>query len=311
MSLRIAVMGSGGIGGYFGGRLAAAGEDVHFIARGAHLAAMQADGLQLRSPLGDARIDPVQASDDPATIGPVDVVMFCVKLYDVEDAAALCQPLIGPDTAVISFLNGIDSEERMRPLLGPRHVVGGVAHIPSTIAAPGVIEHKAPLAALQFGEDDGRESDRLSAFHAACEGAGIQASLVPDIEVAIWSKFVLLAAFAAVCCLTRQPAGVIAADDAVAELYRAAVEEIVAVARARGIALPADAVERAAQALDNFPPAVKPSMLVDLEGGRRIEIEGLSGAVVRGGRALGVDTPVHRVAYAALKPYRDGPPTVA
>jgi len=308
MALRIAVMGSGGIGGYFGGRLAQAGEDVSFIARGAHLAAVREHGLRIVSPLGDALIAPVRATDDPATIGPVDVVMFCVKLYDVEQAAALCRPLLGPDTAVISFLNGIDSEQRMRPILGPEHVVGGVAHIPSNISAPGVIEHKAELAALQFGEDDGRDSPRLAAFLAACQRADIQASLVPEIAVAIWSKFVLLAAFATVCCLTRQPAEAIRGDEDVAGLFREAVAEIVAVARAKGIALPADAAERTLQAMENFPPTVRPSMLVDLDRGRRIELEGLSGAVVRAGREAGVDTPVHRIAYAALKPYLNGAP---
>ncbi|HZD26509.1 MAG TPA: 2-dehydropantoate 2-reductase, partial [Alphaproteobacteria bacterium] len=218
MALKIAVMGAGGIGGYYGGRLAAAGEDVAFIARGAHLQAMQRDGLKIISPLGDAHIQPVTASDDPAGIGPVDIVMFCVKLYDVEQAAELCRPLVGPDTAVISFLNGIDSEDRMKPILGAGHVVGGVAHIPSNIREPGVIEHKARLAALQFGEDDGAESPRLKAFLAVCRNAGIDARIAPDIRAAIWNKFVMLASFAAVCGLTRQPAGPIKHDPDVAAL---------------------------------------------------------------------------------------------
>jgi 2-dehydropantoate 2-reductase len=308
MGQRIAVMGSGGVGGYYGGRLAAAGEDVTFIARGAHLEAMRRHGLRIVSPLGDAHIDPVKASDDPAGIGPVDIVMFCVKLYDVETAAERCRPLIGPDTAVISFLNGIDSEDRMRPILGEGHVVAGVAHIPANIAEPGVIQHNGKFAALQFGEMDGSTSPRLSAFLDACKGAGIQASLVDDIQAAVWAKFTMLASFAAVACLARQPAAVIKADADITALFRGAVDEIVALAKAKGVNLPADQAEKTMQAFAGFPDGMKPSMLFDLENGRRIELEGLSGAVVRLGQQLGIDTPVHRVAYGALKPYVSGPP---
>lgn len=308
MAIRIAVMGAGGIGGYFGGRLAAAGEDVSFIARGAHLQAMQANGLQIVSPFGDALVRPVKAGDDPAAIGPVDIVMFCVKLYDTETAAAACKPLIGPDTAVISFLNGIDSEDRLRPIVGADHIVGGVAQIPSIIREPGVIEHKDRFAALQFGEMDGRRSPRLEAFLAACRRAGVAAELVDDIEAAIWAKFIMLASFAAVCCLTRQPARLLKSDPDIADLYRRAVAEISALAASKGVRLPADIAARTFAARDMFGDAVKPSMLGDLERGRRIELDGLSGAVVRLGRELGIDTPVHRVAYAALKPYIDGTP---
>ena len=308
MGQRIAVMGAGGVGGYFGGRLAAAGEDVTFIARGAHLRAMREHGLRLASPLGDAHISPVQATDDPATVGPADIVMFCVKLYDVEAAAELCRPLVGPDTAVISFLNGIDSEDRMRPILGDTNVVAGVAHIPANIGAPGVIQHNGKFAALQFGEPDGSSSARLTTFLNACKSADIQASLVDDIDSAVWAKFTMLAAFAAVACLTRQPAATIKADADITALFRSAVEEIVTLAGAVGVRLPADQTEKVMTAMAGFPDGMKPSMLFDLEGGRRIELEGLSGAVVRLGRQHGVETPVHRVAYAALKPFVAGAP---
>ena len=305
--MKIAVMGSGGIGGYFGGRLAAAGEDVTFIARGAHLAAMQKDGLRIISPLGDAHITAVKATDDPVSIGPVDIVMFCVKLYGVEQAAALCKPLIGPDTAVISFLNGVDSEARLEAVLGPDTVVGGVARIPSNISAPGVIQHMGPFAELDFGELDGRDSPRLNAFHKACGDAGIQSYLVDDIEVAIWLKLAILAPFADVCCLTRQPGRIMIEDPHVQEIAFAAMREVIAVAEAKGVPLPPDALQSRMDMMNGFANA-KPSMLHDLEAGKRIELDGLQGAVVAMGRELGVPTPVHQVVYAALKPYVNGPP---
>ena len=307
MSLKIAVMGAGGIGGYYGGRLAAAGADVTFIARGAHLAAMQKGGLRIISPLGDAHVPIVKATDDPGSIGPVDIVMFCVKLYDVDEASELCRPLIGPDTAVISFLNGIDSEARMRAILGDDAVVGGVAQIPSNIREPGVIEHKAQFAVLEFGELDGRDSPRLRAFHDACTEAGIQSFLVNNIEAAIWLKFAILVPFATVCCLTRLPGKIMIEEPAVQEVAVMAMREILALAEAKGVPLPPDALQSRMDMMNNFANA-KPSMLVDLDAGKRIELEGLHGAVVRMAAELKVPVPVHQVAYAALKPYVNGPP---
>ncbi|MDP6873529.1 MAG: 2-dehydropantoate 2-reductase [Alphaproteobacteria bacterium] len=305
--MKIAVMGSGGIGGYFGGRLATSGEDVTFIARRAHLEAMQKDGLRIVSPLGDAHIAPVKATDDPGSIGPVDIVMFCVKLYDVEEAAELCKPLIGPDTAVISFLNGVDSEARLQAVLGAEAVVGGVARIPSNISQPGVIEHMAPFAELEFGELDGRDNGRLNTFHEACGRAGIESDLVDNIEVAIWLKLAILSPFASVCTMTRLPGRIMVEDPDVRDVALAAMREVIAVATAKGIPLPADALESRKEMMSGFINA-KPSMLHDLEAGKRIELEGLQGAVVRMGGELGVPTPVHQVVYAALKPYLNGPP---
>ena len=307
MSLKIAVMGAGGIGGYYGGRLAASGADVTFIARGAHLAAMRKDGLRIISPLGDVHIPSVNATDDPGAIGPVDIVMFCVKLYDVDEASELCKPLIGPDTAVISFLNGIDSEARMQAILGDGAVVGGVAQIPSNISEPGVIEHKAQFAVLEFGELDGRDSPRLTRFHDACTEAGIQSYLVHNIEAAIWLKFAILVPFATACCLTRLPGRILIEEPAVQDLAFTAIREIIALAEAKGVPLPPDALQSRMDMLNNFANA-RPSMLVDLDAGKRIELEGLQGAVVRMAAELGVPTPVHQVAYAALEPYLNGPP---
>ena len=305
--MKIAVMGSGGIGGYYGGRLAGAGADVSFIARGTHLAAMRGNGLKVISPLGDFHIPHVSATYDPATIGTVDIVMFCVKLYDVEETCELIKPLIGQDTAVISFLNGIDSEDRMRVILGDRAVVGGTAQIPSNIIEPGVIEHKASLAALEFGELDGRDSKRLQDFYKVCTDAGIQTFLVENIETHIWLKFAILVPFATACCLTRLPGKILIEEPVVQEIAVGAMKEVIALAQAKGVQLPPDALESRMALLGNFSNAM-PSMLVDLLAGKRIELEGLQGAVVRLAKELGVQVPVHQVAYAALKPYVNGPP---
>ncbi len=305
--MKIAVMGSGGIGGYYGGRLADARANVSFIARGTHLAAMRENGLKVISPLGDFHLPHVTATDDPATIGTADIVMFCVKLYDVEETCELIKPLIGQNTAVISFLNGIDSEDRMRVILGDRAVVGGTAQIPSNIAEPGVIEHKASLAALEFGELDGRDSKRLQDFYKICTDAGIQTFLVENIETHIWLKFAILVPFATACCLTRLPGKILIEEPVVQEIAVGAMKEVIALAQAKGVQLPPDALESRMALLSNFSNAM-PSMLVDLLAGKRIELEGLQGAVVRMGKELGVSVPVHQVAYAALKPYVNGPP---
>ena len=305
--MKIAVMGSGGIGGYYGGRLANANADVSFIARGAHLQAMRENGLKVISPLGNFHLAHVVATDDPATIGTVDIVMFCVKLYDVEEACKLIKPLIGKDTAVISFLNGIDSEERMQAILGDRAVVGGTAQIPSNIIKPGVIEHKATLAALEFGELDGSISKRLEHFYKLCTDASIQSFLVDNIETQIWLKFAILVPFATACCLTRLPGKILIEEPVVQEIAVGAMKEVIALAKARGVQLPPDALESRMALLGNFSNAM-PSMLVDLLAGNRIELEGLQGAVVRMAKELKVSVPVHQVAYAALKPYVNGPP---
>jgi 2-dehydropantoate 2-reductase len=306
MPLKIAVLGSGGIGGYFGGRLAAAGEDVTFIARGAHLEAMRANGLAIESPLGDARIDAVKATDDPKEIGPADVVMFCVKLYDVESAAQTCRPLVGPNTVVITFQNGVDTPERVAGVLGKDHVAGGVARIPSNIKAPGVIAHVGKFASLEFAELDGRESPRLRAFADACASAGIDAKLVDSIERALWDKFAMLATFAGVACVTRQPAGVINGDADLRQLFADTLDELLAVAKARGVEMSPGIREDVLKIFGGFPG--KPSMLHDLERGKALELDGLTGTIVRLGAELGVPTPVNRTIYAALKPFRDGAP---
>ncbi len=306
--MKIAVMGAGGVGGYFGGRLAADGNDVTFIARGAHLDAMRTSGLRIRSPAGDATVYPANATSDPAQIGPVDVVLFATKLYDVKSAGGACKALIGPETAVISLLNGIDSEDTLAEILGAAHVAGGVAYIGACIAAPGVIEHTTKTAALHCGELDGRSSPRLERFVELARAAGIDARLSSDIRHDIWSKFVFLSSFSAVTALTRLPIGPIRDVPEAWSLMGSALDEAIAVARANGIDLAAGEKGRALRLIENLPPGTKASMVVDLERGNRLELDWLSGAVCRLGRQLGVDTAVHRVAGAALKPYVNGTP---
>jgi len=304
--MKIAVMGSGGVGGYFGARLAAAGNDVTFIARGAHLDAMKKRGLHLLSPHGDIHVHPLEASDNPATVGPVDIVLFATKLYDTESAGTLCKPFIGDDTAVISLLNGVDSEEQLIGILGKEHVVGGVARISAEIAEPGIIQHHSNFASIEFGELDGRRSHRLQEFHSAAEKSQIDAQLSDDIHAAIWLKFILLASFSAITTLTRLPAGLIREHAETTALMDAAAHEVAAVARARGVQLTESSIENVIGMLHRLPDAMKSSMLMDLERGNRLELEWLSGAVCRLGREAGVDTPVHRFVLAALLPFAAG-----
>ena len=304
--MKLAVMGAGGVGGYFGGRLAKAGFDVTFIARGAHLAAIRQNGLKVLSGYGDFQVSPAKATADPGEIGPVDIVLFAVKLYDTESAGELCRPLLGADTAVVSLQNGIDSEARLLPILGERHVCGGVAYIPAEIVEPGVVRQRGKMAKVDFGELDGTLSPRLRALLEACEKTGFAAELCPDIERRIWSKFIVLAPFAAACCLTRLQARPLMADPDTRRLLEDGVREAIAVARAKLIDLPADSFERTMRFFEGQPEGSQASMLTDLDRGNRLELEWLSGNIVRLGRELGVPTPVHEVACVALRPFAGG-----
>jgi 2-dehydropantoate 2-reductase len=306
--MRIAVVGAGGVGGAFGAALAKAGSDVTFLARGAHLAAMLKHGLRVLSPRGDLHLNPVQATDDPARIGRVDVVVFCVKLWDVERAADAIRPLVAGETAVIPLQNGIDASERLIPILGKDAVMGGVAQISATIADPGVIRQTGTFMRLVFGELDGRPSQRGAAFAALCQSAGFDALNSSQIIVALWEKFVLLATNSSVAALTRLPFGKLRSDPEVFALFEKGVAETAAVGRARGVALPADLEARLLESTRNFPPEMMPSMAVDLLRGNRLELPWLAGKVVALGRELAVPTPTFDVMYAALKPYAQGAP---
>jgi len=306
--MRIAVIGAGGVGGAFGAALAKGGADVTFLARGAHLKAMRENGLKVLGPRGDIHLQPTKATDDPAAIGPVDLVLFCVKLWDVESAGAAIKPLVGPNTAVIPLQNGIYASERLIPILGKAAVMGGVAQISATIAEPGVIRQTGTFMRLVFGELDGRPSTRGAAFHAACQAAGFESTNSNEIVVALWEKFVLLATNSSVVSLTRLPFGKLRDDPEVFSLFEKAIPEVAAVGRARGVKLAPDLEERLLKATRNFPPEMMPSMTVDLLRGNKLELPWLCGKVVSLGRELNVPTPTYDVMYAALKPYANGKP---
>ena len=303
--MRIAVFGAGGVGGYYGARLASAGVDVHFIARGAHLEAIRTSGLSIKSANGDLHIHPARVTDDPAAIGPVDLVLVAVKLYDTDPEDI--RPLVGPETAVVSFQNGVMAAETLAAVLGPEHVIGGMTQIISVIVAPGVIAHGGTMARLVFGELDDRRTPRVEAFHAACAGAGIDAEISADIQADIWSKFVFLAPLSGITALMRLPIGPIRADPRTRALYRRATEEVFAVARAKGIRLADDQVDRHMELVDGLPEDMGSSMLHDLTQGRRLELPWLSGAVVSLGRELGQPTPTHDFIETVLKLHADGP----
>jgi 2-dehydropantoate 2-reductase len=304
--MRVAVIGAGGVGGAFGAALAQAGADVTFVARGAHLAAMRDKGLRVEGGRGETVVSPARATDDPATIGPVDFVLFCVKLWDVENAGAAIKPLIGPTTAVIPLQNGVDAAERLIPILGAPAMMGGVAQISATIAEPGVIRQVGTFMRLIFGELEGGKSARGEAFLALCQKAGFDATHSDQIMTELWMKFILLATNAALTAATRTPLGVLRDDPDIAPLFARASAEVAAVGRARGVKLPEDAVERVVGFTRTSPPTMMASMAHDLIRGNRIELPWLSGKVVALGRELGVPTPVHEVLYAVLKPFVNG-----
>ena len=307
--MKIAVMGAGAIGGYFGGRLAKAGFDVSFIAQSAHLDAIRENGLKVLSPLGDFTIHPATVTDDPAEVGPVDVILFMVKNYDTLQAAEQIRPLVGSDTAIIPFQNGVEARAMLSNVLGARHVLGGVAFIPASIQEPGVIKHNAELAKLVFGEFDKQITPRALSFLDALEKAGVTGEIPADISMVLWSKLMFLTSMSAINCITRQPVGLVQSDGETIALYMDAMREVAAVAAAHGVSLGEEAIANNMALAKSFPPNNKTSMFQDLEAGRRLEIDYLSGAVVRLGREKGIETPIHRTAWVAIKPWINGPPT--
>jgi 2-dehydropantoate 2-reductase len=303
---RIAIMGTGGVGGYFGAKLATAGYPVTFIARGAHLAAIQEKGLQILSSKGNLLVTHANITNDPAAVGPIDYVFFCVKLYDTESAGNAIRPMIGPKTGVISLQNGVDSEDRLIPILGREHVMGGAAYIAAAIEAPGIIRQKGLFTRMVFGELDGGRSPRAKALLAACLAADIDAVLETDIDRVVWTKFVLLSAFSGIASIARAPIGILRSDTDSMRLLTDAMHETAAVGRACGVALDANVVEKHLAQIPKLDQGMKPSLLHDLEHGARLEIASLSGTVARLGIEMGVDTPIHRTIYAALKHLEGG-----
>ncbi len=304
--MRIAVMAAGGVGGYFGARLAQAGHDVAFIARGRHLAAIRERGLTVRSAGGDIHLTTVQASDDPKSLGAFDLVLFAVKLWDTEAAAAASLPLVARGGMVIPFQNGVESIERVGAVIGAAQVLGGAAYIAATIAEPGVILHTGQMARLRFGPVLSAQEAPARRFLQACTDAGIDAELVADVHRVLWEKFVFLSAFSGVTSAARQPIGAIRSDPDLRAVFEAAMAEAWAVGRARGIGLAEDLVAQQMQLADGLPAEMKSSMLNDLVAGNRLEAPWLSGAVARMAKEAVQAAPVSATLFATVKPYCDG-----
>jgi 2-dehydropantoate 2-reductase len=304
--MRIAAMAAGAVGGYFGGRLAAAGHDVSFIARGAQLEAIRKDGLKIESPLGNLHLDKARATADPKEVGPVDVVLFAVKLWDTEIAAELAKPMVGPQTRVITFQNGVDSVERMAPILGADKVVGGSAYIASVIGAPGVISHTSQFAKMVCGRIDGKPDAQLAAFTAAAKEAGIDIAQSDNINQERWEKFIFLVGLSGATGAMRSPLGAILADPDTRAFFQSLMAEVIALAQAKGVTLRPDFLQSRMKFADTAPPGMKASLLHDLERGNRIELDWLAGKVVALGRELGVPTPANDAVYAVLKLHRMG-----
>jgi 2-dehydropantoate 2-reductase len=306
--MRIAVMGSGGTGGYFGGLLARAGEEVTFIARGAHLEALRLRGLTVKSRLAGEFTLPVRATDAPNEVGPVDLILFCVKTYDTDAAAESIRPLIGTDTMLLSLQNGVGNAERIAQIAGHDSRLGAIAYVVSAIESPGVIAQTAGPGKIIVGELGGGTSARTEQLHGVLQRAEIAADVHPDVRVAIWQKFLFICAFSGVTALTRVPIGPILTDQETHALFRGTLEEAEAVARAGGIELPKDSVEQALATAAAVEPWGRSSMYHDLAHGRRLELEALNGEVVRRGREYDIQTPLNFALYAALKPYINGAP---
>ena len=308
--MRIAIVAPGGVGGYFGGLLAKAGEDVVALARGAHLAAIQANGLRVEGPRGDdtARIT---ASDDATRLGTADIVLFAVKLFQLEAAVQAAAPLFGPRTLGISLLNGVDGAARARRVLPDATVLDGVAWVSAVIAAPGHIRYVSPMSSMIFGAPQDAAARAMAAdFATRCKAAGFGAEMTDNVQVALWDKMVGLSTNAAITSASRLPAGPLYVDADVVAVAEALVAEGVAVARASGVALPENTVATWVQRYKGFPPNMYASMYFDIAKGGPIEVDGLSGHIVREGRRLGVPTPHHAALYAVLKPHAGGTPAM-
>jgi 2-dehydropantoate 2-reductase len=308
--MKIVVMGSGGVGGYFGARLAAAGHDVTFVARGAHLEAMRNKGLRLDSEIGNLRLDPVQVVASAAECASADAVIFAVKMRDTETAAESLRPLTANGAAVFTFQNGVESAERVGRIVGAANVVPGVARIGSHISQPGVIKQIGTFARLEFAEADGKPSDRTTAFYKACTAAGLDAVMPKNIEREIWMKFAMLAPLAGLTALTRGPIGPVRNNPQSRALLQAAVEETVAVGAALNTGLSPPDADVVMKLIDSFPKQMMASMAHDLLAGKPIEVDGLSGAVARLGGRCGVPAPTHTFITQALAPFANGKPQI-
>lgn len=304
--MKVAVMGAGGVGAYFGAKLAAAGNDVTFIARGAHLDALRTSGLSVLSGLGDVTLPTVSATDDPRDVGVVDFVFLAVKLWDTESAARSILPMLGPESSIVSFQNGVQKDDVLRSIAPPEAVIGGLCYIAASITKPGVIQHVGTMQKLVFGEFSGASTERITALYDACTTAGIDAEISDGIERATWEKYVFLVGLSACTAATRQPIGVVRANALTRQLLVDTMREAVMVGRARGVELDKEYAEKRLLFIDGLPPGMRASMAVDLERGNRLELPWLSGGVVTLGKQCGVPTPTNEIITAILSPYVDG-----
>ncbi len=305
--MRIAAMAAGAVGGYFGGRMAAAGHDVFFIARGANLAAIKSNGLKIESVHGDVHLPKVNVTDDPRSVGPVDIVLFAVKLWDTETAAEAARPLVGPNTRVITLQNGIDSVERVAPILGAEQTVGGAAYIATVIYAPGVIKHTSNFARMRFGRTDKRPDATLQAFADAGKAAKLDTDISPDIAVELWEKFIFLTAMSGSTTALRSPIGPIREDPELRGFFRQLMAEAFAIGKAKGVALdPGYLDSRMDFLMNKVESGMVASMAHDLERGNRIEVDWLSGKVRELGRQYKIQTPASDTVYTVLKLHRMG-----
>ena len=304
--MRIAVMATGALGAYFGGRLAEAGHEVHFIARGAHGDAIARDGLKVESPLGNMLIKPANVTDDPKRVGAVDVVLFAVKLWDTEKAGELSKPFVNKDTRVLSMLNGIDSVDRLTPIFGDV-VCGAPTQISAVISGPGVVSHKSTFAKFSCGFLDGRDDARLKSLVDEMRRAKIDAEFSTDIRRSLWQKFVFLVGISGATASTRSTMGPILADPDTRALLESLMRETEAVGIKSGVAIEGEVDKRMAFA-SSIGPHIKASMLEDLERGNRLELDWLQGKVVELGKKLGVPAPANEYVYKVLKLLRNGKP---
>ena len=305
--MKIAIMATGGVGGVFGAKLAHAGEDVTFIARGAHLEAIQNNGLTIAGDDGNRVLKNVQANDNPEAVGLVDVVMFAVKLWDTESAAAFCKPMLGPNTVLIPFQNGVVSTETISKIISEAHTGRGLSRVSASIEAPGVIRQVGSFASIAFAEADGARSPRMESFLAVCQRAGIEAEIPQDIFRALWQKYVLLVAVSGMTTAGRLPMRTLIIEPEGLATASSCMSEGAAVGRAEGIDLPDDTVEKLIAFMQKMPPAMKASQALDLENGRPLEAPWLTGTVCEMGRKHGIPTPTNDALYAVIKPYAMGP----
>lgn len=300
--MKILIAGSGGVGGYYGGLLAQSGNDVVFLARGEHLKAIRERGLQVKSVHGDFTVFPAQATDTPAEVGPVDLILFCTKTYDTESVAEALRPCVGAETAIISLQNGVDAAERIGAILGMEHMLGGVTWISSAVEAPGIIRQFSQFRRIVFGELDGSITPRAQAIYQTLSASGATVELSPNILSVLWTKFIFIAAVSGISSLTRLEMGEFRHVPETRTLMTALMREVEALARAQNISLEAEVVEKSLAFVDAAAPNIKSSMQRDVESGRRTELESMIGVICRKGREWNVPTPVADFVYAALLP---------